>query len=130
MQSTWDERRVAARAVDVDRAREQAFARAGLAVEQHGRVGLGRAHDHLVDRGHGGRAADHVVETAAHGHAALRVVAAQRRVVERAADLLGEHAREIFVARIERAVVLVEDLQHTAHLPRRTIGAARIDVVL
>ena len=51
-----DERRLAARAVDVDRAREQALAGAGLAVEQHGRVGLRRAHDHLVDRRHRGRA--------------------------------------------------------------------------
>ena len=61
-----DERRLAPRAVDVDRAREQALAGAGLAVEQHGRVGLRRAHDHLVHRGHRGRAADHVVEAAAH----------------------------------------------------------------
>jgi hypothetical protein len=57
----------AARAVDVDRAGEQALAGARLATKQHGGVGLGRAHDHLVDRGHLGRAADHVVEPAAQG---------------------------------------------------------------
>ena len=57
-----------------------------------------------------------MVEPAAHGEAALGVGAAQRRVVERTPDLLGEHAHELFISLAEVAVALVQHLQHAADL--------------
>ena len=96
--------RVAARAQPVDRLRDQLLARAGLAADQHGRVGRRRLLDDVVDLPHLGAVADHRAEGALLAQLAAQHLDLAQRLVP-LDDLRQQDPQPLEIDRLGQVVV-------------------------